>query len=96
MIEGQKRIKNNDFPREFTDISQIDDLIRKIKRENPRVITITWNPILYEMLLGFILFQGLGDFLGEKEIRYLGIKHKKSLEVEKYIIKKIKYEHQKK
>ena len=75
------------FPKEFSDISQIDDLVRKIKRENLKKITIIWNPILYEMLLDFILFQGYGNFLGKKKIRYMGITHKKSLKVERYILK---------
>lgn len=90
---GKEEVFNCDYPytEDFKDIntSNIDDLIRNIKRENfGKKMTILWHPILYEILLYFIYFVGgFGSFFGKKEIDYMGVKHKKYLKTDKYIVK---------
>ncbi len=83
---GREELINYDyqFPVAYKNIntSNIDDVIRKLKRDN--IKSILWNPILYEIIINFCVFCGLSPKLLKKEFVFMGVKHIKSLGIETY------------
>ena len=79
---------NYNFPERYKDLtlSNIDDKIREIKRNNiDKKITIRWGIIPFEILRHLIWIERFGVMLKNK-FRYMGVTHIKDIKVDRLIV----------